>query len=182
MPDKRLLVVGTTADYIDHISTRYPGRALFITDPAERAAAVETDPEPADELRSDLQDSRRVLDDLKTHLSRWQMEISGVACYDCESLGLAARLAEQMRLPFPSPSSVSVSRNKFLSKKIWQSAELYCPDTIIARRFEDVTAFLEQQRRPIILKPLTGRDTKGIFEFAFKGGKASSTQASIFRN
>jgi hypothetical protein len=44
MPDKRLLVVGTTSDYIDHICTRYPGRALFVTDPAERAAALEKEP------------------------------------------------------------------------------------------------------------------------------------------
>ncbi len=55
MRDKRLLVVGTTSDYIDHILTRYPGRALFVTDPAERAAAVERYPAPADELLCNLE-------------------------------------------------------------------------------------------------------------------------------
>ena len=110
MPDKRLLVVGTTADYIDHIRTHYPGRALFVTDPAERAAAAEKDPAPADELLCDLQDPRRVHDGLNTHLSRWRMGICGVVSYDCESLGLAADLAKQFGLPFPAPAAIVASR------------------------------------------------------------------------
>jgi biotin carboxylase len=164
MPDKRLLVVGTTADYIDHISTRYPGRALFITDPAERSAAVETDPAPADELRSDLQNSRRVLDDLKTHLSRWQMEISGVACYDCESLGLAARLAAQFAMPFPTTAAVGASRNKFLSKQIWQKAGVPCPPTGVVRNLSDALKFMDRFAKPVIIKPLTGSGSELLFK------------------
>lgn len=34
-----VLVVGTTADYIDLIERKFPGRALFLTDPAERKRA-----------------------------------------------------------------------------------------------------------------------------------------------
>ena len=164
MLDKRLLVVGTTSDYIDHIRTRYPGRALFVTDPAERAAAVEMDPAPAEELLCDLQDPGRVLDDLRTHLSRWRIEICGVVCYDCESLGLAADLAAQFALPFPAPAAVIVSRNKFLSKQIWQKAAVPCPRTGVVRNLADALKFMERVAKPVIIKPLTGSGSELLFK------------------
>ena len=164
MRDKRLLVVGTTSDYIDHILTRYPGRALFVTDPAERASAVETNPAPADELLCDLKDPRRVHDDLKTHLSRWRIEICGVVCYDCESLGLAADLAEQFALPFPAPAAIVISRNKFLSKQIWQKATVPCPKTGVVRKLSDALKFMERVAKPVIIKPLTGSGSELLFK------------------
>ena len=164
MPEKRLLVVGTTSDYIDHIRTRYPERALFITDPSERAAATERPPGPADELLCDLQNPRRVYNELSTHLSRWQIEVCGLVCYDCESLGLAADLAKQFALPFADPTAVSVSRNKFLSKQIWQKAAIPCPRTAIVRNRSDALKFMEQVARPVIIKPLTGSGSELLFK------------------
>ena len=164
MRGKRLLVVGTTSDYIDHILTRYPGRALFVTDPAERAAARETNPAPADELLCDLRNSRQVNDDLRVHLNRWQMGICGVACYDCESLGLAADLAKQLTLPFPDPAAVRVSRNKFLSKQIWHKAEIPCPRTALVQNLADALKFMVQIAKPVIIKPLTGSGSELLFK------------------
>jgi biotin carboxylase len=164
MHDKRLLVVGTTADYIDHISARYPGRALFVTDPAERAAALERDPAPADELLCDLQNPRRVHDELRTRLSQWRIGICGVVCYDCESLGLAADLAKQFALPFPAPAAVVVSRNKFLSKQIWQKAAVPCPRAAVVRNLSDALKFMEQIAKPVIIKPLTGSGSELLFK------------------
>ena len=159
-----VVVVGTTADYIDLIRHRYPNRAVFITDPEERRKASEETPEKREEILCDLSAQSTVIDAVKKHTSDYDIEISGIACFDCESLGLAARLAERMGFAFPSPSSVSVSRNKFLSKRLWQSADLCCPDTIIARHAADVNAFLRQQKRPIILKPLTGSGSEWVFK------------------
>lgn len=164
MPDKRLLVVGTTSDYIDHIRTRYPGRALFVTDPAERAAAAERCPAPADELLCDLQNPGRVHDALSTHLSRWRIGVCGVVCYDCESLGLAADLAKQLTLPFPDPAAVGVSRNKFLSKQRWRKAAVPCPRTAVARNLSDALEFMEQIAKPVIIKPLTGSGSELLFK------------------
>lgn len=164
MLNKRLLVVGTTADYIDHIRTRYPGRALFVTDPAERAAALERDPAPADELLCDLQNPHRVHDNLKTHLSRWRIGICGVVCYDCESLGLAADLARQFAQPFPDPAAILVSRNKFLSKQIWQKAAIPCPRTAVVRNLADALKFMVQIAKPVIIKPLTGSGSELLFK------------------
>jgi biotin carboxylase len=163
MPDRRLLVVGTTSDYIDHIRLSYPGRALFVTDPAERAAAVETVPAPPEELLCDLQDARRIREDLKAHLSRWRIEICGVVCYDCESLGLAADLAKQFAVPFPAPAAVVVSRNKFLSKQIWQKAAVPCPRTGVVRSLTDALKFMERVARPVVIKPLTGSGSELLF-------------------
>ncbi len=164
MPDKRLLVVGTTSDYIDHIRRRYPGRALFVTDPPERAAAAERPPAPADELLCDLQNPSRVHNALSTHLSRWQIEVCGVVCYDCESLGLAADLAKQFALPFSDPAAVSVSRNKFLSKQIWQKAAVPCPRTAVVRKLSDALKFMEQVAKRVIIKPLTGSGSELLFK------------------
>jgi biotin carboxylase len=164
MPDKRLLVVGTTSDYIDHIRTRYPGRALFVTDPAERAAALEKDPAPADELLCDLQNANRVYEELRAHVSRWRIGICGVVCYDCESLGLAADLAKQFALPFPEPAAVRVSRNKFLSKQIWQKAAIPCPRTAVVRNLADALKFRAQIAKPVIIKPLTGSGSELLFK------------------
>jgi biotin carboxylase len=164
MRDKRLLVVGTTSDYIDHILTRYPGRALFVTDPAERAAAVERNPATADELLCNLENPRRVRDRLSAHVNRWQMEICGVACFDCESLGLAAELAKQLALPFPEPAAVAVSRNKFLSKQTWRKAEVPCPRTAVVRNLSDALQVMEQVAKSVIIKPLTGSGGELLFK------------------
>jgi biotin carboxylase len=164
MRGKRLLVVGTTSDYIDHILTRYPRRALFVTDAAERAAARETNPAPADELLCDLQNSRRVLDELRVHLNRWRIGICGVVCYDCESLGLAADLAKQFALPFPDAAAVRVSRNKFLSKQVWHKAQIPCPPTALVRNLSDALKFMEQVAKLVIIKPLTGSGSELLFK------------------
>ena len=164
MLDKRLLVVGTTSDYIDHIRTRYPGRALFVTDPAERAAAVEMRPAPGDELLCDLQDHRRVHHNLNTHLSRWRIEICGVACYDCESLGLAADLAKRFGLPFPAPEAVVASRNKFLSKQLWQKTAVSCPRTGVIRNLSEALKFMDRVAKPVVIKPLTGSGSELLFK------------------
>ena len=166
MHDRRVLVVGTTCDYIDFICKHYPRRALFVTDPSERerGAAVEIDPPPADELLCDLRDSRLVLDQLKNHLSRWRMEITGIACYDCESLGLASSLAKQFALPFPAPSAVVASRNKFLSKQIWEKAGVSCPLTGVVRNLSDALNFMDCVAKPVIIKPLTGSGSELLFK------------------
>ncbi len=164
MLEKRVLVVGTTSDYIDYIRTRYPGRALFVTDPAERAAAAEADPAPAEELLCDLQNASGVYTDLKAHINKWRIEICGVACYDCESLGLAAALAKKFAFPFPDPAAVVASRNKFLSKQIWQKAAVPCPRTEVVRNLTDALEFKERVAKPVMIKPLTGSGSELLFK------------------
>jgi len=166
MPSSRVLVVGTTSDYIALIRRRYPHRALFLTDPGERTRAREDTPEQAEEILCDLTDTPRILRAIRDHIHHYGLAVDGVACFDCESLELAARLAKQLSLPFPSPLAVAHSRNKFLCKEAWRRAEVVCPETAVARNRSDVSNFLERVGNPIILKPLTGSGGELVFRCA----------------
>ena len=163
MPSLRVMVVGTTSDYIELIRRRDPHRALFLTDPAERARASEEAPAQAEEIVCDLTDAEGVLRVLGDHLHRYGLAVDGVACFDCESLGLAARLADQLGLPFPSPSAVALSRNKFLCKDAWKRAEVVCPEVTVARNRSELGKFLDRVGKSIVLKPLTGSGGELVF-------------------
>ncbi len=163
MSSKPLVVVGTTSDYIDEIRSRYPGRALFVTDPAERKRAGEPRPDPHEEILCDLRDAGLVWADLSEHLHRWRMQPVGVACFDCESLELAAQIAKTLDLPFPSLTAVAACRNKYLSKQIWHRAGLPCPQAEIIRRPSELPFLLKRLALPVVIKPLTGSGSELVF-------------------
>ncbi len=156
-----VLVVGTTADYIDLIERKFPGRALFLTAPEERARA-DGYPAPEAEVLSPLE-----LSAAREALARRREETgvrpAGVACFDCESLLLAAGLAGCFSLPFVSPEAVLASRDKHLSKKLWREAGLPCPESRLVREAEEAVELIRANGRPAVLKPLTGSGSELIF-------------------
>ena len=81
-PDNRVLVVGTTPDYVDWIDRHCPGRGLFLTDPILRQNAGETAPEACSELLADLTGAENVWRKLTEHLDRWAIRLAGIACFD----------------------------------------------------------------------------------------------------
>ncbi|MFH1374756.1 MAG: ATP-grasp domain-containing protein [bacterium] len=164
MSDRRVLVVGTTPDYIAHIHERYPGRALFLTDPAKRIGSTETAPDHTSEVVCHLADKGDVLNALEKHLQRTNQSLSGVACYDCEWLGLAASLAQYYDLPFPTVESVQVSRDKFLTKKRWAEYGVRCPKVELVYSGWQVIRLIEQFGGPVVLKPLTGSGSELTFQ------------------
>jgi len=166
MPSRRVVVVGTTSDYIDLIRHRHPGRVLFVTDPSERQSALEENPTRGEEILSDLASAFMVINALKDHMGRYNIVADGVACFDCESLGLAACVAEELGLPFPYASAVALSRNKLLSKLTWQNANVACPEAAIARGPSDAARFLDRLGGSVILKPLTGSGSELVFKCA----------------
>jgi biotin carboxylase len=159
-----IVVVGTTSDYIDLIRRGHPGRAIFVTDPGERSKAHEPRPEMHEEILCNLQDSQGVVAALETHLQQWNMQPAGIACFDCESLELAARIAIWFDLPFASPQAIGTCRNKFLSKKIWRANKLPCPAAEIIRSASQIPGLLEHFRLPAIMKPLTGSGSELVFK------------------
>lgn len=163
MPDSRVTVVGTTTDYIDIINHRFPQRALFLTDVRERTGALEVPPGEDAEILCDLTRPDNIVGQIREHLGKWSIRLSGVACFDCESMALAAFLAEKFSLPYVSPAAVAVSRNKFLSKRIWRKAGLPCPETELVRREEEAIAFFRRVGKPIVIKPLTGSGSELVF-------------------
>jgi hypothetical protein len=158
-----VLVVGTTPDYIDWLRRAAPGEALFLTDPAVWQGAQESCPDPHEELRCDLTNDRPVRTSLARHLARWNLKLSGIACYDCESMELAAALAAAYGLPYPAPQAIRRCRDKCLSKRIWKENSLCCPETRHVRSKEEAADFLEDLGGPLVLKPLCGTGSELIF-------------------
>ena len=159
----KVLVVGTTADYIDWIRKSHPGRALFLTDPAVRSQAGETAPSNEEEVLCDLSDYDQAARALDVHISRRGLRLDGIASYDCESLELAAVLAVKYGLRFPSVAAVTNSRNKYLSKKRWSERGLACPAVREVFSPDDAARFFQKHKSPCVLKPLTGSGSELIF-------------------
>lgn len=159
----KALVVGTTSDYIDWIRTSCPERALFLTSPAVRRKAQEPSPAPAEEILCDLSDYEGASRALRQHLHAEGMRVDGVASYDCESMELAAVLAREFELPYPSIQAVNNCRNKHLSKTLWESHQLHTPRVRQIRSAAAAVQFFRDQQGPCVLKPLSGSGSELIF-------------------
>jgi biotin carboxylase len=162
-PEPKVLVVGTTSDYIHWIRQSCPGQALFITDPTIRAIAQEPPPAPGEEILHDLAAHDEVQQALENHLAMHGQRLSGIACFDCESMTLAAELARRYALPYPSVAAVENCRNKYRSKTLWQSQNLHTPPVKLIRSAEAAASFLSELKAPVVLKPLSGSGSELIF-------------------
>jgi len=159
----QVLVVGTTPDYIDWIRRSCPERALFLTDPGLRRSAVEPSPPPAQEVLCDLSDYRAVRQALQRHLRQENLQLDGVACYDCESMELAAVLAQDLSLPYPSVQAVRNCRDKYLTKTLWASHHLATPRVRQVRSAAEAVRFFQELGAPCVLKPPGGSGSELIF-------------------
>jgi len=164
MPERRVVVVGTTADYIDIINKRWPRRALFVTAARERADAREAAPDRSDEVLVDLTRPDEVEGALVSHLSRHDLQPSGIVAFDCESMALAARLAARFDLPYPSLDAIQLTRSKHASKARWREKGVPCPAVALVREEAEAESFLAEVGRPIVLKPLTGSGSELTFQ------------------
>jgi len=155
-PERAVLVVGTTPDYVDWIRRSRPGEAVFLTDPVARANAIEDRPAPGEELLCDLTDYPGASRALAEHLDRHGLALDGVACFDCESLELAAVLAREHGLPYPTVEAIALCRDKQLSKERWRRDGLRCPASAEIGSAEDAARLAAAIAGPVVLKPATG--------------------------
>ena len=163
-PDNRVLVVGTTPDYVDWIDRHYPGRGLFLTDQALRDNAVEAAPDACSELLADLTGAENVWRrKLAEHLDKRTIRLVGVACFDDEFMALAATLADRLRLPYPPEQAISRCRDKFRCKKLWTAAGVPTARSSLVVSPEDAALFLSKSSGPCVLKPLTGAGSELVF-------------------
>jgi biotin carboxylase len=159
----KVLVVGTTADYIHWIRISRPDQALFITDPFERKNAREPIPGPGEEILCNLSDNEKACDVLQRHLGKTNIHLCGVISFDCESMALAADIARRFSLSYPSASAIENSRNKFLSKERWSAAHLQTPKYRLVRSAEEAESFYRKLAAPCVLKPVSGSGSELIF-------------------
>jgi biotin carboxylase len=66
---------------------------------------------------------------------------------------MAATVAEQWSLPFPSPKTVLNCRDKYHSKILWRTDGVPCPQALLSRDVTDIVRFMEVTGSPVILKP-----------------------------
>jgi len=161
--DGPVLVVGTTADYIDHIRGCRAGRALFLTDPKVRREAYEPVPEDGAEILCDLTDPEEAGRRLADHLDRRGLTLAGVACFDDEPMDLAVRLARDYGLPYPSLEAVANCRDKYRSKRLWGAQGLATPAARKVAAPEAAAAFLREAGGPVVLKPIAGSGSELMF-------------------
>ena len=159
----RVLVVGTTADYIEWIRQAYPDEALFLTDRSIRQNAQEPEPSGEEELLCDLNDSGQVLSSLKNHLKKWHISLDGIACFDCESMEMAAELGQRHSLPYHDVETIKNCRDKYISKFLWQQHNIRCPASRIVETPDEAAAFFNFIKVPCVMKPLTGSGSELVF-------------------
>ncbi len=172
------LVVGTTTDYIEWIRKIAPGRSIFLTDPAEREKAEEPRPGGSEEILSDLADYRLTAARLDEHLAERGLSLDGIACFDCESMDLAAVLAGSYSLPYPSRAAIRLCRSKYLSKRRWREDGLACPGIEIVHSADEGERLLAEMGGQMVLKPLAGSGSEYVYRCR-SAGECRADYASI---
>lgn len=155
--------MGTTADYIEWIRKTCPGRALFITDPMIRNRAEEDSPGGEEEILCAPGDLDQIRIALYRHLETWDQEITGVACFDCEAMEVASMIAADLYLESPGVSGIRNSRDKYISKKIWQQNGIPCPAAMPVNSAADAGRFLAKTGNGLVLKPIAGSGSELVF-------------------
>ena len=159
----RVLVVGTTSDYVDLLRRTHPDECLFLTESRLRLQAKEPQPDDPEEVlyRGDKQLSAIEL--LKRHQERYGIKIVGVACFDCESMPLASLMAKRFGLPYPSSGAVERCRNKKLMKQRWSADGTSSPQFAIVCRPDEAVEFLRHIGGPCVMKPLSGSGSELVY-------------------
>lgn len=160
----QVLVVGTTSDYIEWIRKVRPGQALFLTEPKVRQNATEPCPDDGEEILCPICDIDAAIQALNLHKKTFGGTLSGIACFDCESMETASILAEKMGLPYPDLGAVRNSRDKFISKQLWRQCQIPCPQTCPVNTEIEVLNFLGQVPAGIVLKPFCGSGSELVFK------------------
>jgi biotin carboxylase len=160
----RVLVVGTTTDYIAWIQSTCPRQALFFTDPEVRRTAVEPCPTAEDELCGNLSDYRRACQLIEGHLNKYGLVLEGIACFDCESMELAAVLANHFGLPYPSVQAVRNCRDKLQAKRLWRAHHLNTPPATVIGSADEAVDFFRAVGVPVVLKPTSGSGSELVFK------------------
>ncbi len=161
--NEKVLVTGTTSDYIDWIRKALPGQALFLTSPDIRNRAKEDCPSRDEEILSPMEDISEVKRALDTHLKKWNQRLVGITCFDCEYMELTSMLASDSGLNYPDINGIQNCRDKLVSKKIWQENSIPCPRAVPVNSLEEITEFLQLTRAGIVLKPFCGSGSELVF-------------------
>ena len=154
-----VLVVGTTPDYVLRLYEDIPEPLVFLTDSRFDGDPRLQDVPPESLVFSHLEEcDESILPTLST-----QMRIAGVACFDCESLLLASRLAHGLELPFPPWQAIARARNKFEARRTWTAQGISSPYASLSSDLKETLGFFHHHGENIVLKPLSGSGSELLF-------------------
>ncbi|MFZ7111537.1 MAG: ATP-grasp domain-containing protein [Desulfatiglandales bacterium] len=168
MPSRVILVVGTTPDYVVKLNKIYPEGLLFITDSNFRDSPLLTEIPASALLFRPLGKGEEILEGLAGTLSESMCDPAGVACFDCESLFLASRLAKRLGLPFPSSESVLRARNKIEAGRLWHECGVPSPNALLCSTPEEALEAFDRFNHSVVLKPLSGSGSELVFHCTHK--------------
>ena len=159
----KVLVVGTTQDYIDRIRDDHPGRAFFLTDLAVIKSAGKRQLPSSEELPVDFKDYSRMVKQLKNRVRTEHIHLAGVTSFDCESMDAAAYLASIFQWPYPDRETIDNCRNKYKTHDRWHRHQVACPLSELIRTEDDAVRFYEKTAGACVLKPATGSGSELVF-------------------
>ena len=159
----KVLIVGTTPDYINRIRHYHPGKAFFLTDPEVRQGLDEKPLPPTEEMSADFSDYAKIAEQLENHLGEMGIHLIGITSYDCESMDAAAYLAEVFELPYSGREEIKNCRNKFLSNNLWHQHQIPAPLSELIGTEEEAVHFYEKSAGSCVLKPINGSGSELVF-------------------
>lgn len=160
----KVLVVGTTPDYVEWIKTLLKGEVFFITDLELRKSAIESNPTPTEEILCNLADYKNTVSFLKEHVKRYDIEVVGITCFDCESMELASAISKELNLKFQALCAIHNCRDKFMSKAHWKEKHLFTPDIARIKDFKQAEVFFKNLKgQGCVLKPSSGAGSELVF-------------------
>lgn len=163
LKNKKILVVGTTSDYIDLLRSSFKDRVVFLTDFQEKLNIQKNSLDVTTEIFCDSEDYASSMKALSEFLRVYDISLSGIVCFDCESLGLASMIAAKYLLPFPGLESISHCRSKYQSKYLWKKNGVPCPEVRIVKLDTENKTSTVDLDFPVVLKPLSGSGSELVF-------------------
>ncbi len=160
---RSVLIVGTTPDYVVKLYERYSKSLLFLTD-----QRFEEDPRlqkcsPSSLIFASLEKSEEACRKTQEFLRDRRVTPDGIACFDCDSLLLASRLASEVGLNFPTWEAIARCRSKFETKKTWTAHGVASPLASIASSLPETLALFKSLGENMVLKPVAGSGSELLF-------------------
>lgn len=158
-----VIVVGTTPDYIAKIHKRRPKDVAFVVNNIFFAHPLLRAVDNSRLVFTSFEDFSVIQQSVDHYLSANQVRPDGIACFDCESLVIASKLAAYLGISFPELEAVKKTRNKFQMRRTLNHAGISAVDAIVASEFGEISEFFNRRNRNIVLKPLSGSGSELVF-------------------
>ena len=158
-----VIVIGTTPGYVEKIYRKYHESTLFVLDSCYRGAPLLDTVDESILIFTLLEDFEETLESIKRHLENGGLSARGVACFDCEALVIASKIAFNIGRPFPSEEVIIQTRNKLASRRIWRKSGIFSPEATGVSGLMGTLEFFHHVKKDIVLKPISGSGSELLF-------------------